>query len=238
MAIANGIAATYHILASNIYLTYGFWDTDLSDIPTYRTHLLRLKVNMFGWGKIFHLQERCCNGHCGMTFCCYLWVHPGSAGLGGILRLGNPFLLFISSTFTFAVMTFQRFNLLHLQSRCPSLIRFDLLQTVFLIRTIRGCAKFSGCAACSLKSDNHLILSSQSDNSSITPLAFSSSSFSYSSIACFKPVRLELEQIGGKMKHQPVAASLCKVNRFGTYRLACSCFSWHTFGILKLLAKV
>lgn len=100
---------------------------------------------MFGWGKIFHLQERCCNGHCGMTFCCYLWVHPGSAGWGGILRLLAILSYSLSlSTSTFAMMTFQTFNWVHLQIRCPSLIRFDLLQTFFWYGQSEGVPRFLG----------------------------------------------------------------------------------------------
>lgn len=164
---------------------------------------------------------------------------PWICRLGGhFAPLGNPFLLFISFYFNFRNDDLSNIQLGSLADQVSKSDKVWPFTNIFLIRTIRGCAKVSGCAARSLESDNHLFLSSQSDNSSIKPLAFSSYYFSSSSsIACFRPVRLELEQIGGKMKHEPVAP-LCKVNRFGTYRLVCSCFSWHTFGILKLLAKV
>ena len=60
-------------------------------------------------------------------------------GAPWILQVGGAFLRLLAilsyslslSTSTFAMMTFQTFNWVHLQIRCPSLIRFDLLQTFF-----------------------------------------------------------------------------------------------------------
>ena len=100
---------------------------------------------------------------------------PWICRLGGhFAPLGNPFLLFISFYFNFRNDDLSNIQLGSLADQVSKSDKVWPFTNIFLIRTIRGCAKVSGCAARSLESDNHLFLSSQSDTSSIKPLAFSS----------------------------------------------------------------